>query len=85
MSSEMSTMVIPFVIRCLFLFKHYYDETYSAKALYRRYTKVYSGIPYMSKTTIKIDKEIVLKLQKLKIHPRQSNEEVILKLLEDAS
>lgn len=34
------------------------------------------------KTTIKVGKELVLKLNKLKIHPRQSNEEVILKLIE---
>jgi|TARA_Y100000310_G_C20661910_1_gene805273 hypothetical protein len=34
------------------------------------------------KTTIKVSKGIVLDLSKLKIHPRQSNEEVILKLIE---
>ncbi len=33
-------------------------------------------------TTIKISKPIVEKLSKLKIHPRQSYEEVIVKLLE---
>ena len=32
-------------------------------------------------TTIKISKETVKALNKLKIHPRQSYEEVILKLL----
>jgi predicted CopG family antitoxin len=35
-----------------------------------------------AKTTIKVGKDIVLKLSKLKVHPRQSNEEVILKLIE---
>jgi predicted CopG family antitoxin len=34
------------------------------------------------KTTIKVSKDLVLKLNKIKIHPRQSNEEVILKLIE---
>ena len=34
------------------------------------------------KTTIKVGKNIVKELSKIKIHPRQSNEEVILKLLE---
>jgi hypothetical protein len=33
-------------------------------------------------TTIKVSKTVVLKLNKLKIHPRQSNEEIILKLIE---
>jgi len=33
------------------------------------------------KTTIKVSKELVLELNKLKIHPRQSNEEIIWKLL----
>ncbi len=33
------------------------------------------------KTTIKVGKEVVLSINKLKVHPRQSNEEVILKLL----
>lgn len=33
-------------------------------------------------TTIKLSKETVNKLNKLKIHPRQSYEEVIIKLLE---
>ena len=37
----------------------------------------------LNKTTIKISKEVVSKLSKLKIHPRQSNEEVILKLLKN--
>ena len=36
----------------------------------------------MQKTTIKVSKDIILKLAKLKIHPRQSNEEIILKLIE---
>jgi hypothetical protein len=36
----------------------------------------------MQKTTVKVSKDIILKLAKLKIHPRQSNEEVILKLIE---
>ena len=34
-------------------------------------------------TTIKISKSVVEKLSKLKIHPRQSYEEVIVKLLKD--
>jgi predicted CopG family antitoxin len=34
------------------------------------------------KTTIKVGKDVVSRLIKLKIHSRQSNEEVILKLLE---
>lgn len=34
------------------------------------------------KTTIKVGKDLILKLNKLKIHPRQSNEEIILKLIE---
>jgi len=34
-------------------------------------------------TTIKISKETVKELSKLKIHPRQSYEEVIVKLLEN--
>jgi predicted CopG family antitoxin len=33
-------------------------------------------------TTIKISKKIVEELSKIKIHPRQSYEEVIIKLLE---
>ena len=36
----------------------------------------------MKKTTIAISKETKEKLDRLKIHPRQSYEEVILKLLE---
>lgn len=32
-------------------------------------------------TTIQIDKEVLAKLEKLKIHPRQSNNEVIRILL----
>jgi len=35
-----------------------------------------------NKTTIKVSKEVVSKLNKLKIHPRQSNEEVILELIQ---
>jgi len=35
------------------------------------------------KTTIKVSKSLVSKLNKIKIHPRQSNEEVILRLLEE--
>ena len=35
------------------------------------------------KTTIKVSKEIIVELNKLKIHPRQSNEEIVLKLLEN--
>ena len=34
------------------------------------------------KTTIKVGKNIIKDLSRLKIHPRQSNEEVILKLIE---
>ncbi|MBU0628913.1 MAG: hypothetical protein KKC75_07010 [Nanoarchaeota archaeon] len=34
-------------------------------------------------TTIKISKKVVEELVKLKIHPRQAYEEVILKLLND--
>ncbi len=34
-------------------------------------------------TTIKVSKKIVERLSKLKIHPRQSYEEVIVKLLEN--
>jgi len=34
-------------------------------------------------TTIKISKELVSELSKLKVHPRQSYEEVIVKALED--
>jgi predicted CopG family antitoxin len=34
-------------------------------------------------TTIKISKAVVQRLNKLKIHPRQSYEEVIIKLLEE--
>lgn len=34
------------------------------------------------KTTIKVSKKLVLELAKLKIHPRQSNEEVISRLIE---
>ncbi len=34
-------------------------------------------------TTIKISKETVRSLNQLKIHPRQSYEEVIIKLLKD--
>ena len=37
----------------------------------------------MQKTTVKVSKEIILELAKIKIHPRQSNEEVILKLLKN--
>jgi predicted CopG family antitoxin len=37
----------------------------------------------MQKTTVKVSKEIILKLAKLKVHPRQSNEEVIQKLIEE--
>jgi hypothetical protein len=36
----------------------------------------------MVKTTIKVDKKVVSRLNSLKIHPRQSNQEVILKLIE---
>ena len=36
----------------------------------------------MNKTTIKVSKGLVLDINRLKIHPRQSNEEVILKLLD---
>ena len=32
-------------------------------------------------TTIKLSKEVVLELSKLKVHPRQAYEEVIVKLL----
>ena len=34
-------------------------------------------------TTIKISKDVVEQLSDLKVHPRQSYEEVIIKLLED--
>jgi len=33
-------------------------------------------------TTIKISKQVVEELSKLKIHPRQSYEEVVVKLIE---
>jgi len=36
---------------------------------------------YMEKTTIVLSKDFVKQLEKLKIHPRQSYEEVIIKLL----
>lgn len=35
------------------------------------------------KTTVKVGKKIVLELNKLKVHPRQSNEEIIKMLLEE--
>ena len=35
----------------------------------------------LQKTTIKVSKKVIDELSKLKVHPRQSNEEVILQLL----
>ena len=34
------------------------------------------------KTTIKVGKEVVAELNKIKVHPRQSNEEIIQELLD---
>ena len=37
----------------------------------------------MEKTTIKVSKETVKLINSLKIHPRQANEEIILKLIKE--
>lgn len=34
-------------------------------------------------TTIRISKDIVKEIEKLKVHPRQANEEIISKLLDE--